>query len=352
MSANETTASLGAGLAVELREAPASVRRQKETLAEPVAELVTRLVRRPPDMVVTCARGSSAHAATFAKHLIERHLGIPVAAAAPNIATIYRRSLRLKDQLFLAVSQSGFSDDLVETARMARAAGALTVALTNDSCSPLASASDITLPMAAGSEASIAATKTFIASLAAMLRVTAAWMADEAMLLGCDRLPERLAQAAELDWSEGLRPLSQSSSLVTIGRGPTLAIAREAALKLKETCSLHAEAFSAAEFRHGPIALVSSAYPVLVFAPTDEAAAGIFQLVADLRDKGACVLVVAPYAQQKHAALALPALAPEQPDADAICQIQSFYAFLVCLAERRGTDIDSPPHLQKVTRTR
>jgi glucosamine--fructose-6-phosphate aminotransferase (isomerizing) len=352
MSANETTTSLGAGLAVELRQAPASVRGQKESLAAPVAELVARLGRRSPDVVVTCARGSSAHAATFAKHLIERHIGIPVAAAAPNIATIYRRSLRLKDQLFLAVSQSGFSDDLVETARMARAAGALTVALTNDVRSPLASTSDITLPMAAGCEASIAATKTFIASLAAMLRVTAAWTADPAMLLACDRLPERLAQAAELDWSSALPPLAASNSLVTIGRGPTLAIAREAALKLKETCTLHAEAFSAAEFRHGPIALVSSAYPVLVFAPTDEAAAGIFQLVADLRGKEACVLVAASRIQQKHAALALPALAPEQSDADAICQIQSFYAFLVRLAEQRGTDVDSPPHLQKVTRTR
>lgn len=347
MSANGT-----AGLAVELREAPASVREQEEGLAAPIADLVARLARRPPDLVVTCARGSSAHAATFAKHLIERHLGIPVAAAAPNIATIYRRTLRLNHQLFLAVSQSGFSDDLVETARLARAAGAVTAALTNDVRSPLACASDITLPMAAGCEASVAATKTFIASLAAMLRLTAAWSADAAIRLACDRLPERLAQAAELDWSEGLPALAQASSLVTIGRGPTLAIAREAALKLKETCTLPAEAFSAAEFRHGPIALVSGAYPVLVFAPTDEAAAGIFQLVADLRGKRACVLVAASRTQQKHAALALPALAPEQPDADAVCQIQSFYAFLVGLAARRGSDIDSPPHLQKVTRTR
>lgn len=346
MSAN------AAGMAVELREAAASVRRQEQGLAGPLALLLARLERRPPGMVVTCARGSSAHAATFAKHLIERHMGIPVAAAAPNVATIYRRALRLQDQLFLAVSQSGFSDDLVETARMARAAGALTVALTNDAASPLAAASEITLPMAAGSEASIAATKTFIASLAAVLRMTAAWTADAAMLRACARLPERLAQAAELDWSAALGPLAQSNSLVTIGRGPTLAIAREAALKLKETCALHAEPFSAAEFLHGPIALVSGAYPVLVFAPTDQAAAGIFQLVDNLRDKGACVLVAAASTQQTHAALTLPALAPEQPDADAICQIQSFYAFLVRLAARRGTDIDAPPHLKKVTRTR
>jgi len=345
----------GAGLAVELLEAPEAVRRQAYSLESPLAALIARLVRRAPDVVVTCARGSSAHAATFAKHLIERHLGIPVAAAAPNIATIYRRRLRLKDQLFLAVSQSGVSDDLVEATIMARTAGALTAALVNDPESPLASACEIILPMTAGSELSVAATKTFVASLAALLRMTALWTGDDAVAHSCDRLPERLAHAAELDWTEALRPLASASSLVAIGRGPTLAIAREAALKLKETCALHAEAFSSAEFRHGPIALVSSTYPVMIFPPTDESAAGMSGLVADLRRKGACVLLAGAGGTEKNKrkeAGRLPALAPEQAEADAICLIQTFYAFLVRLAERRGTDIDSPAHLQKVTRTR
>jgi glutamine---fructose-6-phosphate transaminase (isomerizing) len=165
----------------------------------------------------------------------------------------------------------------------------------------------------------------------------------------CDRLPGRLADAAALDWSEALLPLAKATSLVAIGRGPTLAIAREAALKLKETCALHAEAFSSAEFRHGPIALVSRTYPILVFAPTDESAPGIAELIADLRRAGAGVLVAEPGERQPGR---LPALAPDQPDADAICLIQSFYAFLVSLAERRGANVDRPRHLQKVTRTR
>ena len=114
----------GGGMAKELAEAPAAVRRQARELAAPLAALMARLARRPPNVVVTCARGSSAHAATFAKHLIERYLGIPVAAAAPNIASVYRRRLALKDQLFLAISQSGSSDDLIETAAAARAADA------------------------------------------------------------------------------------------------------------------------------------------------------------------------------------------------------------------------------------
>src|SRR6266849_5580979 len=136
------------GMARELREAPQILRSQPQMLAAPLAELAGRLRRWPPSLVVTCARGSSAHAATFAKHLIELHLGIPVAAAAPNIASVYQRRLRLADQLFLAVSQSGRSDDLIECALMARSAGAVSAALVNDLASPLATACDIVLPMA------------------------------------------------------------------------------------------------------------------------------------------------------------------------------------------------------------
>jgi glucosamine--fructose-6-phosphate aminotransferase (isomerizing) len=336
-------------MAAELREAPHVVERQQPSLAAPVAELVRRLRLEQPALVLTCARGSSAHAATFAKHLIERHLGIPVAAAAPNIATVYRRPLKLDGQLFLAISQSGQSDDLVEMAAMARSSGALTVALVNETASPLASACDIVLPMAAGRERSVAATKTFVATLAALLRLTAAWTGSEPMRAALDRLPVRLAAAAALDWSAALRVLSDTSSMVSIGRGPTLAIAREAALKLKETCNLHAEPFSGAEFLHGPIALVARRYPILLFMPTDAAAAGMRELAADLRRKGASVLIAGA---DDGSPERLPVLAPDDPDADAVCLIQSFYALAVELAKSRGTDVDAPRHLQKVTRTR
>ena len=197
-------------MAAELREAPAAVRRQADSLAAPLTELAARLAGRPPDVVVTCARGSSAHAAAFAKHLIERHVGIPVAAAAPNIATIYRRPLRLRGQLLLTISQSGSSDDLIEMTGAARAAGALTVAIVNEPESALASASEVVLPMAAGPELSVAATKTFIASLAAVLRLAARWSGGIKMLEACERLPDRLDEAARLDWSEALKPLARS----------------------------------------------------------------------------------------------------------------------------------------------
>jgi glucosamine--fructose-6-phosphate aminotransferase (isomerizing) len=335
-----------AGGAHEFREAPDALRRQSQLICDPLAELVRHLRGRPPSLVMTCSRGSSANAAVFGKHLIERYLGLPVAAAAPNIATIYRRELQLGGQLFLAISQSGRSDDLVAATRMASAAGALTAAIVNDVESPLAAAADIILPMAAGHESGIAATKSFVATLAALLRLTAAWADDHALAAAIDRLPDRLNAAADLDWRSGLPLLSGAASMVAIGRGPTLAIAQEAALKLKEGCDLHAEAFSGAEFRHGPIALVSADYPVLILFPTDAAADGLRELTEALRRKGAAVLCAGCDGDGS-----LPAPPPDHPATDAVCLIQSFYGFLGELAVARGVDLMKPRHLQKVTRT-
>jgi glutamine---fructose-6-phosphate transaminase (isomerizing) len=333
----------------ECQETPDAVRRQARALATPLSELLRRVRRSPPGFVFTCARGSSAHAATFGKHLVERHLGIPVGAFAPNIATIYKQRMRLDGQLFLAVSQSGKSDDLVESAAMAKAAGALTAAIVNDVDSPLARASDIVLPMAAGPELSVAATKTFVTSLSAWLHVVAGWAGLDELRASMERLPDRLAAAGRLDWSAALQALSEATSLVSIGRGPTLAIAREAALKLKETSNLHAEAFSGAEFLHGPVALVEPSYPVLLFMPTDQAAAGLRALAADLRRKNASVFMTEHGGE---APFGLPALPPDHPDADAVCLVQSFYALAIRLAQCRGINVDLPRHLQKVTRTR
>ena len=222
-------------MAAELREAPDVVARQSELLVRPLGELAAMLKRMPPRVVVTCVRGSSGHAENFGKHLIERHLGIPVAAVAPSIMTIYRQGLSLKRQLFLASSQSGRSGDLVEAASSARAFGALTVAIVNDTDSPLASTCDIVLPMAAGPELSAAATKTFVASVAILLNLIAHWVAERAINAALDRLSERLAAvAAELDWAKAVCSLSATNNLAILGRGPTLAIAQEASLKLKE----------------------------------------------------------------------------------------------------------------------
>jgi glucosamine--fructose-6-phosphate aminotransferase (isomerizing) len=215
--------------------------------------------------------------------------------------------------------------------------------------SPLAQASDIVLPMEAGPELSVAATKTFVASLAALLRLAALWTEDNVMAASLDRLPARLREATGLDWGEALKNFATATSLVTIGRGPTLAVAREASLKLKETCNLHAEAFSGAEFLHGPVALVDDDYPMLMFMPTDAAQQGLRALAVNLRGKGASLFV----AESGEAMPGrLPALAPDHPEADAICLVQSFYGLAANLAKLRGIDVDRPRHLQKVTRTR
>jgi glutamine---fructose-6-phosphate transaminase (isomerizing) len=338
-----------ARMAREIKEAPGVVDRQAPALEGPMGELAARLKRRPPQVAVTCARGSSAHAATFGKHLIERFLDVPVAAAAPVIASVYGGSLNLRHQFFLAISQSGRSADLIEMTKSARASGALTACIVNATDSPLAAACEIVLPMSAGPEVSVAATKTFVATLSALVRLTAAWADNPQLGAAAERLPERLAAASDLDWSTALDALASAKSLVAIGRGPTLAIAREAALKLKETCNLHAEAFSGAEFLHGPVALVSPEYPILMFNPTDAAASGMRRLASDLRAKG-CALYTTDVADEDGERL--PVLSPDCAETDAICLIQSFYVMAVLLAQRLGFDVDRPRHLKKVTNTR
>jgi len=338
-----------ARMMAEAREAPDVVRRQADVLDRPIRDLVGRLRRAPPRLMVTCARGSSGHAALFGKGLIERHLAIPVADAAPSVASVYRRGLRMDGQVFMAISQSGRSDDLVESTVSAKQCGALTVAIVNDTESPLASACDVVLPLAAGEESSVAATKTFIASVAALLRLVACWSGDTTMTAAVETLPQRLSGAAQLDWSNALDALSQAKSLAILGRGPTLAIAEEASLKLKEVCHIHAEGYSGSEFQHGPIALVSQEYPVLILMPNDEARHELSRLAADLCQKSRLVFVAGDAIGD---AERLPALTPEQSDADAICLIQTFYGFAARLADRLGLDADQPRHLQKITRTR
>ena len=333
----------------EIHATPEIVALQENALAQPLADLVARLRRQPPNCVVTCARGSSAHAATLGKHLIERYLGVPVAAAAPNIASVYRQELRLRNQLVLAISQSGKSDDLIAFAGAAKGSGALTVAITNDAEAPLAAECDIVLPLGAGPELSVAATKTFVATATVLMRLTAAWANDVTLLPAVHRLPERLAAAASLDWRVGVEVLSRANHLATIGRGPTLAIAREAALKLKEVCNLHTEAFSGAEFQHGPIALVSQGYPVLMFTADGRGRRRDGASLAVTSRLRAAALLIA--GEGLPAEGHLPVVPADQAEADALCLIQSFYAMTLAVAERLGIDVDRPRNLHKITRT-
>lgn len=330
----------------EAGEAAATVEKQIDANRAAVARIAARLRAFRPRAVLTCARGSSDHAATFAKYLIETRLVIPTASMAPSVASLYGAPSRAEGMLCLAISQSGRSPDLLAGVEAARRGGALTLALVNDDESPLAAIADEVLPLHAAPERSVAATKSFIASLTLLVALVAEWAGDTDLSDALPRLPQGLAEAWGADWSPMVARLRPVAGLYVIGRGLGLGVAQEAALKLKETCRLHAEAFSAAELRHGPMALVGPDFPLLVFRQSDETEASVDALIAEVADRGGDLLVTGEAA----GAIGLPA-APHHPVLEPILQVQSFYRAAAALALARGLDPDRPRHLSKVTET-
>ena len=320
------------------------VARQLARNAATLADLGERLRARPPAFIATCARGSSDHAATFAKYVFETRLGVATASLSPSVHSVYAAPLRLRDALFIAVSQSGRSPDLLRNAEAARGAGAHVVALVNDAESPLAALADTVVALHAGEERSVAATKSYIASLSAVLQIAAAWKPDAELADALAALPDALRSAWRADWSALADGLADVGNLFVVGRGLGLAVAQEAALKFKETCGLHAEAYSSAEVRHGPMALVGPGFPVLAFAQPDDTAAGTLALVREFRARGARAWVAGPGRDLPVPDAPHPACAP-------LLAIQAFYRAAEALSLRRGHDPDVPPHLNKVTET-
>jgi glucosamine--fructose-6-phosphate aminotransferase (isomerizing) len=331
----------------EAAEAPRVVGAQLERNAAPLAELGARLRAAPPRVVVTCARGSSDHAATFARYLIEAHTPALTSSAAPSLSSLYDSQADMRDVLFLTISQSGQSPDLLAATEQARAGGALTVAICNTPDSPLMKLADVAVPLHAGPETSVAATKSYIATLSCVTQLVASWTGQPDLSAALAKLPVQLERARQCDWSAAVGALVDATNLFVVARGFGLAVAQEAALKLKETCGLHAEAFSSAEIRHGPMALVRAEFPVLMFAQDDETRAGIEQLAAEFAARGARVLLAGARARGVRTlpgVVAHPVIGP-------ILAIQSFYCMANDLSVARGLDPDSPPHLNKVTET-
>jgi glucosamine--fructose-6-phosphate aminotransferase (isomerizing) len=331
----------------EAADAAKVVARQAERQRDARAGLVAALRRDPPRAVVTLARGSSDNAATVARYLIETHLRLLTSSAAPSVASVYDSAPAYDGALMLVISQSGRSPDLIASAETAKAGGARLVALVNDETSPLAALADTFLPLAAGPEKSVAATKSFIASVAALTHLIAHWADDAALVAALDGLPSLLDQAWALDWSPALEPLREAAHLYVVARGPAYGIAQEMALKIKETCGFHAEAFSAAEVRHGPMAIVDKGFPVLLLGQDDESRDSVAELASDFTARGALVmsagLANAP-------GIVLPALVAH-PVLQPLLLVQSFYRLANALAVARGRDPDRPPHLVKVTET-
>ncbi|MBY5992653.1 glucosamine-6-phosphate deaminase NagB-II [Ferrimonas balearica] len=301
-------------------------------------QLGAQLRTTPPKFVMWVGRGSSDHAGVFAKYLIEIEMGIPTFASAPSVASIYGRPLELAGALVLVISQSGRSPDILAQARMAKESGARVVALVNDEQSPLASVADFVLPLRAGEEKAVAATKSYLATLSALLQLVAAWSGRRELAEAMDRLPGALSHAAAAPTQLSAAPLAGVSNLVVLGRGLGYAVAKEIALKLKEVCGIHAEAFSSAEFLHGPVTLVEQELTVLDLDIDDESAPAHREQMAEIRARGATVI---PMSQ---VGAVHPRLAP-------LTLMQRFYLDVEKVALARGIDPDNPKGLKKVTQT-
>lgn len=332
----------------EARDAAEAIARQLPANAQAIGELAERLRAQPPRFIVTCARGSSDHAATFAKYLFETQLGLVTASASPSIGSVYAVQSHLQDALFIVISQSGRSPDLLRNTELARASGACVIALVNAPDSPLASLANHVIPLRAGPETSVAATKSYLCSLSALLQLAAAWSEDAPLASALEQLPDALRASWNCDWSPLAEGLQDARDLFVVGRGLGLAAAQEAALKLKETCGLHAEAFSSAEVMHGPMAIVGPGFPVLALVQDDESAESTLQIARKFRERGARVWLAQPGVRGEHH---LPLPPSPHPACTPLLTVNAFYRAANALALARGHDPDVPPWLNKVTET-
>ena len=304
-----------------------------------------RIEQAKPRIVVFCGRGSSGHVGVYLRYLFEARLGLLVSAAAPSVVTAYRRRPDMRDALFVVISQSGRSPDLVTATEVARKSGALTLAIVNDEHSPAATASELVLPIGAGPERAVAATKTVVLSMIAGARLVASLAGDEDLADGLRHLPARLSGALACDWSAWADCAADAAASFVVGRGYGLGCVREIALKVSEILRVPALGYSAAELRHGPRASVTQATPMLVLRQNDEAATAIDDLVRDLQGTGERLFVAGGAAQT------LPWIGDGHPAFDPVVMLVPAYLAIEAAARKRGFDPDNPPHLSKVTRT-
>lgn len=322
---------------------PAAARLLARTDA--IDAIVARIERAKPRMVVFCGRGSSGHVGVYLRYLVEARLGLLVSNAAPSVVTAYRRPPDMREALFVVVSQSGRSPDLVSATQAARRLGALTLAVVNDESSPAAAESELVLPVGAGPERSVAATKSVVLSMIAGAQLVAALARDDDLDTALRDLPPRLSRALACDWSTWAGSAAQAAAAFVSGRGYALGCVREIALKVAEVLRVPTLGYSAAELRHGPRASITPATPVLVLRQNDEAAATVDDLVRDLNDGGETVFCAGGPAGT------LPWIGDGHPICDPVLMLIPAYRAIEMAARWRGFDPDNPPHLSKVTRT-
>lgn len=333
----------------EVAEIPVAARRFLDGARDEIAAAAAAMRHADPGLLVTVARGSSDHAATYLKYAVELAAGVPVASVGPSVASIYGRQLWLGNAVCIGISQSGQSPDIVEMMKSAGAGGALTLAITNFASSPMAQACNHTLALRVGPEQSVAATKTFAVSVLAALALTAEWQEDAELKDAVEAAPDAFERALSCDWTPLADRLVEANSLFVLGRGPGFAVSNEMALKFKETCGIHAESYSAAEVLHGPSALVSARFPVLALGVDDAALGQVITTAERLAGQGADVFLTAEGAGPR--VTVLPSVAGLHALVAPLVLIVSFYVFIEALARRRGLNPDQPPHLRKVTAT-
>ena len=332
------------------------IREQPEILArllddETVQAVAGTLRGRNPKLIMTLARGSSDHAVTFFSYLTGQTLGLPVASLPPSLLSVYAARLHAVGTLAVGVSQSGESSDVVEGLRALRQAGALTIALSNEPESSLVRAADYALLQGAGREQAVAASKTFMTQLLLLSLLVAHWGEDKELLKALYAVPDALAATLEAphdSLKETALRLTHARSVYILGRGLSYAPALEAALKLKETCYVHAEAYSSAEFQHGPIAAVNPSDPVLLLALGDATRASNLEAAAKLRDAGAALSIISTTEVTAETVAPLPAGAPVT---QVFTLMLAGQLLALYLASAKGLDPDAPRHLNKVTKT-
>jgi len=336
----------------EAAETPALASRQFERLRRELPGVVARIEQSSPALIATIARGSSDNAAAFAAYVAGLRLALPAASLPPSLASVYRRTLRLERAVVLAISQSGASPDLCAAVAGARDGGALTLGLTNASDSALAHTVDIVIEMGAGPELAVAATKTFLLSLTALLHLVAEWTRDSALIAALEELPATLARCNRVEWDTAVQPLAEHDDAFVVARGPMLPIGRELALKLKEVCGVHAEAVSAAELLHGPISLASPSLPAIVLAGDEPTKASVDEALSRLHAAGASVVLLSPHEEDlgQHAHVVSVPRASD-PLLQPVATLHAAYPLTARIARARGRDPDHPPHLAKITRT-
>ena len=344
----------------EIREQPQALERTLKSELNRAKKLRTRLEKNRPRLIILAARGTSDNAAQFARYLLEISTGIPVSLAAPSVYTLYDSDLDMRETLVVAISQSGESTDTNVVLEKARARGAFTVGITNEPKSTLVDLAEHTFFVRARREKSVAATKTYTGQLMACYLLAyalgspakAKWKVDLDQL---ERIPELAAQALTLETEVAQRcqRYRYMDHAVVVGRGLNYANAFEFALKLMETCYVVAERFSAADFMHGPIAMVGSSFPAFLFAPSGLTWPGIRDMRDKLKSLDAEALVFTdqsnqPAAREKQA-LVLPFSVEELYSP--IPYVIPAQMFAACLAAEKGLNPDQPRTLQKVTRT-